>query len=622
MTTGGTGPEPDGPQSNEPEPDDPRSNEPEPNEPEPDGPQSNGPEPDGPRLNEPEPNAPESNGPEPNAPEPADPERTGPEPVRSGRGPGLLVAAVLVVLALFAVAGGFLLPTRAPSGDATLSASAGAPGAAATPQAPAPPRPLVVSLSFDDGLAGQMQYLQTLERFGLTGTFYVNTGDIGQPSYMTRADLTQIAAAGDEIGGHSVSHPNLALDAPDESARQICDDRTTLTSWGLDPVSFAYPFGAYDPSVENAVRDCGYTNARRVGGLGPVGAACPACAPREDVPPVDPFAVRTSPEITTTTTLADLQNATIAAVGGGGGWVPFIFHHESCATCGELSTTPALLDQFAAWLADQQRAGTLVVRTVGQTVGRPAGPAHTAPAATSTTVANADLAQGSPTVPDCWEATGYGTNTADFRWTPPAPGVPGSETVSVSAYTDGDAVMLPRLDLGQCTAATSPGIPTHLAAQYRSTVPTQFAVYRRTGTGSWEYWTSSPYVGPSADWRPITWDTPPAPPDTTGVAAGLVVGAVGSVQSMGYVEASVTPPPLIPPGLRGVLVVGAIAAAALGLLGALAGLAHHYLRRRRSGSGPWGGVSDVPGPRPPGDGPPDAAERSASERPEHEGVAR
>ncbi len=138
--------------------------------------------------------------------------------------------AVVVILAFVAlvVGAGFLIP-RAPApagGTASVAPAAGAPGpasaaSAALPKAAAGSTPLVVSLTFDDGLAGQMQYLQTLQQHRLTGTFYVNTGDIGQPSYMTRADLSQIAAAGDEVGGHSVSHPNLAQDAPDETARQI-----------------------------------------------------------------------------------------------------------------------------------------------------------------------------------------------------------------------------------------------------------------------------------------------------------------------------------------------------------------------------------------------------------------
>jgi peptidoglycan/xylan/chitin deacetylase (PgdA/CDA1 family) len=555
-------------------------------------------------------------------PEQLEPERDG----SGGSGSRLLMVAVLAVFVAIAVGVGFLIPAASPpSGTAGVAPAAppppGPPPApAGAPRAPDGSAPLVVSLTFDDGLAGQMQYLQTLKQNGLTGTFYVNTGDIGQPNYMTRADLTQIAAAGDEIGGHSVSHPNLAQDAPDETARQICDDRTTLTSWGFDPVSFAYPFGAYSPSVKAAVRDCGYTNARRVGGLGVAGTACPDCVGGELLPPSDPFEIRTPPEISTSTTLADLENAVVTARTGGGAWVPFIFHHESCANCGELSTTPALLSQFAAWLADQQRAGTLVVRTVGQTIGRAGGAAHTAPAATSPAVPNGDLAQGSGTVPDCWESTGYGRNTADFRWAPPGPGVPASETVTVSSYTDGDATMLPRLDLGQCTPSISPGTRTHLAAQYRSTVPTQFIVYRRTGTGSWEYWTASPYLGPAAAWSPITWDTPPAPPDTTGVAAGLTVNAVGWVQSSGYTEQAIAPPPLIPPGLRGLLEVGAVVAAVLGLLGAVTGLAHHYFRRRR-GPGGRGEVPAVPGPRPPADEPGDETVEEPDDEAAEDGAA-
>ncbi len=385
-------------------------------------------------------------------------------------------------------------------------------------------------------------------------------------------------------------------------------------------MSFAYPFGAYSPSVETAVRDCGYTNARRVGGLGPVSAACPNCVTGENLPPVDPYAVRTSAEVTTSTTVADLENDVTAAQAGGARWVPLIFHHESCPSCGDLSTTPALLDQFASWLVGQQQAGTLVVRTMGQIVGGGGGPAHEAPAATTTAVANGDLAQGSGTMPDCWEATGYGANTAAYRWTPAGPGGPASETVTVSSYTTGDATLLPRLDLGQCTPSTSPGTRTHLAAQYRSTVPTQFVVYRRTATASWEYWTASPFLGPAPNWAPIAWDTPPAPPDTTGVAAGLAVGAVGAVQSMAYTEQAVPPPSLISPGLRGVLEVGAVAAAALGLLAAVIGLTHHYLRRRRRPGG-RGDLPAVPEPPPPR-GPRESGDHPSDAEGEHEPAVR
>jgi peptidoglycan/xylan/chitin deacetylase (PgdA/CDA1 family) len=489
------------------------------------------------------------------------------------------------------------------------------PGTAAA-QTGAPPPPIAVSLTFDDGNADQMTSLDILEQYGLAGTFYVNSGDVGQPTYLTRADLSRIAAAGDEVGGHTVSHANLVGDAPDETARQVCNDRITLASWGFDPVSFAYPFGAYDPAVEAAARDCGYTSARRVGGLGVDGPACPGCVTVEGIPPADPYALRTAAQVGSSTTLADLEQAVRTAQEGGTGWVPFIFHHESCDNgCGNLSIDPALLEGFASWLADQQRAGTVAVRTVGQVIARPGGPERPAPAATSTAMANGDLTAGSSTMPDCWQAAGFGTNTASYRWSPAAGGQPASETVTVSAYSDGDATMLPRLDLGQCTPSTSPGVATPLAARYQSTVPTQFAVYRRTGAGSWEYWTSSPFLPPAPGWTPATWTTPPAPPDTTGLAAGLTVGAVGSVTSTAYATTPAgpppPPPPLLPSGGRGLLILGALVAVALGLLGAVIGFAHHHRRRLRRGRAAPDGAPDPSAP--PASGPPAGEETGPGE---------
>ena len=366
------------------------------------------------------------------------------------------------------------------------------------------------------------------------------------------------------------------------------------------------------------MRACGYTSARRVDGLGAPGPTCPDCTPAESMPPADPYALGTTTQVGPTTTLADLQQAVLAARAGGG-WVPFIFHHETCDSgCGNLSSDPELLDAFASWLAAEQRSGALAVRTVGSVIGQPGGPVRSAPAAASTVVANGDLTAGSGVLPDCWQAGGFGTNTPTYRWTPAAGGQPASATVAVTAYTSGDATVLPRLDLGQCSPTTAPGLATTLAARYRSTVPTQWAVYRRTSLGSWEYWTSGPWLAPAADWASATWTTPPAPPDTTGVAAGLTVGAVGSVTSTAYSTVPVLPPPppppapappLLPPGGRGLLVLGAVVAGALGLAAAAVGLAHHQRRRRRrrrarEATDP----PTLPSPRPAPDGQaPDAA---------------
>jgi hypothetical protein len=254
---------------------------------------------------------------------------------------------------------------------------------------------------------------------------------------------------------------------------------------------------------------------------------------------------------------------------------------------------------------------------------------HTSPDSTRPDIANPTLVDGTATLPDCWQAGGYGTNTATYRRDPAAPAQPAAETITMTSWTDGDATLLPRLDLGQCTAATQPGLVVNTNASYRSSVPTQFSVYRRDGAGAWTYWTSSPWLGRSDTWRQAAWTTPATPPDTTGVAAGLIIAGVGTLSTTNYHIGPVLPPPSIPPGPRNVLedvavrTVGAVVALVLGLLAVIIGLVHRR-RRRRSGERlerdqKWGPPADVavpsqergaehaadtvlvPGEKPPGD---------------------
>src|SRR5690606_11565922 len=106
-----------------------------------------------------------------------------------------------------------------------------------------------------------------LSRYGMKGTFFVPSGYLGAPGYLTVDDVQAFARSGHEIGGHSVSHPDLTSVSPDEAARQICQDRVQLTSWGLTVRSFAYPFAALNPDVKAAVAACGYSSARGLGDL-------------------------------------------------------------------------------------------------------------------------------------------------------------------------------------------------------------------------------------------------------------------------------------------------------------------------------------------------------------------
>ena len=86
-----------------------------------------------------------------------------------------------------------------------------------------------ISLTFDDGVASQLEIvIPMLNRYGLQGTFYVNPRD----DYQTQLQPWRAAAAaGHEIGNHTISHPcsqNFAF---------ISDNRRrSLESMSLDDI--------------------------------------------------------------------------------------------------------------------------------------------------------------------------------------------------------------------------------------------------------------------------------------------------------------------------------------------------------------------------------------------------
>jgi peptidoglycan/xylan/chitin deacetylase (PgdA/CDA1 family) len=87
----------------------------------------------------------------------------------------------------------------------------------------------VVSLTFDDGIASQLDAASMLEAHSMRGTFFINSGNIASKAYfMTWSQLDGVAAAGHEIAGHTVDHKRLTDLTADQQRHEICDDAATL----------------------------------------------------------------------------------------------------------------------------------------------------------------------------------------------------------------------------------------------------------------------------------------------------------------------------------------------------------------------------------------------------------
>jgi endoglucanase len=226
---------------------------------------------------------------------------------------------------------------------------------------PPPPGPsAVVSIQFDDGVADQIGALPILNAHAMHATFYVNTGLTGDADHMTWEQLQQLAAAGNEIAGHTLHHVNLKPLKTAEARQEVCGDRNNLLDRGLQPTSFAYPFGGFDDGAKQVVKDCGYNSGRGVAGG------------TETTPPVDAFATRTPPNPKQGTTVATIESFVTAAEQAGGGWVQLVFHHL-CNQCDAYSITPQDFTELLDWLQPRAAGGT-VVKTTAEVIGGPVQP--------------------------------------------------------------------------------------------------------------------------------------------------------------------------------------------------------------------------------------------------------
>ncbi len=446
---------------------------------------------------------------------------------------------------------------RIASVTALLAALVLAGWAGVAPVAQAAPSPTVVTLTFDDGDADQMAAEQTMKANGLVGTWYITTGWIGAQGYLTRAQLSQIQADGNEIGGHTVTHPDLTQVPTTESKAQICNGRAALQSWGFQPRSFAYPFSTANATVEQQAAQCGYTTSR---GLGDVRspASCGTCQRAETVPPADPNYLKAPDQVDSTWTLAQLQKQVTDAVNNGGGWVVLTFHHV-CANIGaadcpaDQSITPTLFNQFAGWLKTYAAtaANKTTVRTIDQAVRQYQGTAYPAYTTASAVPPKPEAAPGvnaldnpsletlnaSTGYPSCFQPGGWGTNTPTWARTSPGHTGTAAQQLVLSGYSNGDAKLLPTLDLVTCAPTVTPGRTYTVQTWYQSTAVSQFALYYRDAAGTWFYWTSSPWIAPTASpttWTQATFTTPAVPAGATGVTFGLALIANGTLVTDDY----------------------------------------------------------------------------------------
>lgn len=134
-----------------------------------------------------------------------------------------------------------------------------------------------VTFSFDDGVVQDVRLVELLNKYGLKGTFNINSGKFGIKDTIVRngrsvchdrileSDICRIYE-GHEVAAHTLTHPNLTTVSDEVIIREVEEDRKRLSALlGYEVLGMAYPGGGVNNNehvAEVVLKNTGIRYAR------------------------------------------------------------------------------------------------------------------------------------------------------------------------------------------------------------------------------------------------------------------------------------------------------------------------------------------------------------------------
>ena len=126
-----------------------------------------------------------------------------------------------------------------------------------------------LTFSFDDGVTQDIRFMKLLDKYGMKGTFNLNSQFLGHegawhvdgvPINHTKSKPEDIKYLyeGHEVAAHTLTHPFLPDLSKEEIIRQVEDDRVKLSELcGYEVVGLAYPNGGknFNDFVSQTVKE-------------------------------------------------------------------------------------------------------------------------------------------------------------------------------------------------------------------------------------------------------------------------------------------------------------------------------------------------------------------------------
>ena len=126
-----------------------------------------------------------------------------------------------------------------------------------------------LTFSYDDAVLQDKRLIEIFNKYGLKGTFNLNSELLGTENYLIRegvhvdhikvkAEDVKYVYAGHEVAAHTLTHPSLPRSEDAEVIRQVEQDRLNLSELvGYEVVGMAYPGGGVnnDERVAKLIRE-------------------------------------------------------------------------------------------------------------------------------------------------------------------------------------------------------------------------------------------------------------------------------------------------------------------------------------------------------------------------------
>ena len=120
-------------------------------------------------------------------------------------------------------------------------------------------RQIKLMLTFDDGTEDHIEIARLLKDYQMPAVFFVSSGKLGRPGYLSREEVLEISRMGHYIGSHTVSHPILTKLSELEMQKEIVGSKERLEEIiGQKILWFAPPGGIYNEAVIHFAQEANY----------------------------------------------------------------------------------------------------------------------------------------------------------------------------------------------------------------------------------------------------------------------------------------------------------------------------------------------------------------------------